>query len=168
MGLTGVALVALGIVCICNPGATMLSASLIIGILTLVSGISTLIMWSRIKFFLPTGNLLLSGILQVILGLIFLNNKLFLAAAIPVVFAFWLLVEGLILAIRSFDFKAAGFRAWWVLCVLGVAAAVLGTYCIKAPYSVGGPALSYLFGAGIIALGLVDLTALFGIKKLIR
>lgn len=166
LGLTGTALIALGIICICNPGATLLSASTLIGLLTLLSGFTTLAAWSKVKFFLPTGNLLLSAILQIVVGLIFLGNKLFVAAALPVVFACWLLFEGIILAIRSFDFKAVHFGGWWVLFLLGVCAACLGFFSLRSPFEVGAPALSYIIGIGIILLGVIDLIALFGIKKL--
>ena len=39
MGITGVALIGLGIVCLCYPGATVLSISWLIGLLTLISGV---------------------------------------------------------------------------------------------------------------------------------
>lgn len=167
-GLTGLVLILTGVICICNPDATLLSASTLIGLLTLLSGITTLITWSKIKFFLPTGNLLLSSILQIVIGLIFLNHKLLVAGSLPIIFAFWILVEGVILALRSFDFKKVHFRAWWVLFILGAGAAVLGVFCLKSPAEVGVPALSYIIGVGIVLLGIVDLVALWGVNKLDR
>lgn len=166
LGLTGLVLIITGVICICNPDATLLSASTLIGLLTLLSGFTTLATWSKIKFFLPTGNLLLSAILQIVMGLIILNHKLLVAGSLPIIFACWLLVEGIILALRSFDFKKYHFGAWWVLFLLGAGAAVLGAFCLKSPFQIGVPALSYLIGAGIIILGVVDLVALFGINKL--
>lgn len=166
MGVTGALLVALGIICICNPDATLLSASLLIGIFTLASGISTIVTWAKLKYFLPTGNLLLSGILQVILGLIFLNHNMFLAASLPVIFACWLIAEGIILSIRAFDFKKVYFRSWWVILILGIATAVLGILALKDPYEFAGPALSYLIGSGIILLGVMEIVALCEINKI--
>lgn len=166
MGVTGALLVALGIICICNPDATLLSASLLIGIFTLASGISTIVTWAKLKYFLPTGNLLLSGILQVILGLIFLNHNMFLAATLPVIFACWLIAEGIILSIRAFDFKKVYFRSWWVILILGIATAVLGILALKDPYEFAGPALSYLIGSGIILLGVMEIIALCEINKI--
>ena len=100
MGITGVLLVILGVICIIYPGATLLSTSTVLGILTLASGISTFISWTRIKYYLPTGNMLLSSILQIILGIFFLNHKLLTASTLPIVFACWLFIEGIILSIR--------------------------------------------------------------------
>lgn len=165
MGITGAMFIALGILCICHPGATLLSASLIIGILTLISGISTIGMWIRMKYFLPTGNLLLSGIFQVLVGIIFLSNNFFVAAVLPVVFAVWILAEGVIFAIRSFDFKKYGFGYWWVVLIVGVALAVLGFFSLRYPVDVAAPMLSYVIGGFIILFGVVDFVALFGLSK---
>ena len=164
--ITGVLLVALGIVCICNPGATVISLALTIGIMTLASGISTIINWARLKYFLPTGNLLLSGILQVIIGLLFINYNLVVAAALPFVFSCWICAEGIILAIRSFDFKKFYFKSWWVLLILGIITAAIGICCLINPIEIGGSVMTYFIGAAIIMMGVIDLVALIEFNKI--
>ena len=77
LGLSGAILVALGIYCICSPGATILSAAIIIGILTLASGISTIFYWGKVRKFFPAGNVLLTGVLDHFCGImlyIFFNS----------------------------------------------------------------------------------------------
>ena len=107
MGITGVALIGLGIVCLCYPGATVLSISWLIGLLTLVSGVSTIFLWAGARSSRSQGGaILLSGILEVIFGLIFINHNLVLASVLPIVFAIWIIVEGISIAIRSADYKA--------------------------------------------------------------
>lgn len=166
MGITGVALIGLGIVCLCYPGATVLSISWLIGLLTLISGVSTIFLWAGARSSRSQGGaILLSGILEVIFGLIFINHNLVLASVLPIVFAIWLLVEGISISIRSADYKAVGFRFWWVLCILGIGAAVLGFLCLREPLMVGGTTISIIAGISIILLGTIDLLALFGIKK---
>lgn len=166
MALTGAAFIALGVLCICYPGATLLSASMVIGIITLVSGISTIALWFKMKYILPTGNLLLSGIFQLLIGILFLNHNVILATALPIAFAMWLASEGLILAIRSFDFKKFNFSRWWVLLVTGVLLFGAGFYALLNPIDVAAPALSYTIGACIALFGIVDIVALFGIAKI--
>ena len=166
MGITGVLLVILGVICIIYPGATLLSTSTVLGILTLASGISTFISWTRIKNYLPTGNMLLSSILQIILGIFFLNHKLLTASTLPIVFACWLLIEGIILSIRSFDFKDAEFKSWPVLLIFGIIAALIGLYSIIYPFDVAKAVMAYAIGIGIISLGIVDIVALFGVNNL--
>lgn len=165
MAITGAAFIALGVLCICYPGATLLSASLVIGILTLVSGISTIAMWFRMKYILPTGNLLLSGIFQLLIGIIFVSNNFFVAAVLPIVFAIWMAIEGVVLAIRSFDFKKYSFTYWWVMLVTGILLAAAGIVALRYPVDVAAPALSYVIGGCIILFGVVDLVALFGLAR---
>ena len=60
MGITGAALVALGIICISRPLSAVLSLAWIIGILAIVSGIATLLNWINLRAFFPqSGSILL-------------------------------------------------------------------------------------------------------------
>ena len=162
--IAGVLLVALGITCICHPADTLLAAAWLIGCFTLFAGISKLFFTFRTQAFLPnSGSRMLSALLDIIIGVIFLANNLFVAFSLPVVFAIWLLVEGLITAVNSFDYKRVGFPYWWCLLLLGIAGAVLGFVGLREP-SVTAGALSTLIGIGVIALGVAYLLALIGIK----
>ena len=162
--IAGALLVALGITCICHPADTLLAAAWLIGCFTLFAGISKLFFTFRTQAFLPnSGSRMLSALLDIIIGVIFLANNLFVAFSLPVVFAIWLLVEGLITAVNSFDYKRVGFPYWWCLLLLGIAGAVLGFVGLREP-SVTAGALSTLIGIGVIALGIAYLLALIGIK----
>ena len=162
----GIAFVALGILCICNPGATILTLAVWLGIITLCSGISTLVMYFRTRRYLPSGNMLLSAIFQIILGCIFLSHNLFVAGTLPIIFAFWILIEGIILAVRSFDFKAIHFSYWWLFLILGILAALVGLYSIREPFTTGAFALSYLVGSALIFIGVVYIMTVCGISSL--
>lgn len=165
MGITGAALVALGIICISSPISTVISMAWILGIITLVSGISTLLNWFNLrKYFPQSGSILLSSILQILVGILFLRHDMALAAIIPIVFAFFLLIEGANLAIRSFDYKKIGFKLWWVNLILGIAATILGFMSFSVP-GVGGKAVSICVGSGLIIIGIVYFVALFAINR---
>ena len=168
MGITGAALVALGIICICNPMSTVISLAWILGILTLVSGAATLLNWISLRSYFPqSGNILLSAVLQIIIGILFLRHDLALAAIIPIIFAFFLIIEGANLAIRSFDYRKIGFRFWWLNLILGLSGAILGFLSFSVP-GVGGKALSLCVGCGLVVVGLVYLIALFAINRFER
>lgn len=165
LAIAGVLLVALGVVCICKPSATLFATAWLIGCFTLAAGIAKLIFTCRTEAFLPnSGSRMLSAILQIILGVLFLANNLFLAVSLPIVFAMWVLFEGVIIAVQSFDYKKVGFPYWWVLLILGIAGAVLGILGLRNP-DISAATLSTLIGLGIIALGAAYLFALCGIKK---
>lgn len=169
MSITGFALIILGIICILQPGTTLMSIVWIIGLLVLISGISTLFNWAVVRnFFGRSGSIFLSGVIQVTIGLICMNHKMSVATVIPIIFAFWLLMEGINLAVRSLDYRNVGFRFWWLLMALGISASLLGAASFAYPVSVGGHAIGYLIGSGIILLGGVYLVALFGIDRFTR
>ena len=157
LAVAGILLIVLGIVCIANPAATLFSTAWMIGCLTLVSGIAELIFTFKTQAFLPnSGTRMLSSILQILLGIIFIS--------LPIIFASWILIEGIIVAVQSFDYKQLGFSAWWSVLLLGIAGAVLGFLGLKNP-DVAGTALSWIIGLGIISAGVAYLLALFGINR---
>jgi len=168
MGITGAALVTLGIICIAKPLATVISLAWVIGLVTLISGIATFLNWTNLRRYFPqSGSIFLSSMMQILLGVIFLRHDLALAAILPLMFAFFLIFEGINLAIRSADYRKIGFRLWWVNLVLGLAAAVLGFLSLSTP-GVGGMTLSTFVGIGLIVIGSVYFVALSAVNRFER
>ena len=93
---------------------------------------------------------------------------MFVAMSLPLVFILWVMFEGVILAVVSFDYKKFGFSSWWVMLILGIAIVVLcifGMRNLDVAYDVAGKTLTVLIGISIIILGLAHLFALTGIKR---
>ena len=165
LAVAGILLIVLGIVCIANPAATLFSMAWMIGCFTLFSGISQLIFTCKTQAYLPnSGTRMLSSILQIVLGIIFLGHNLFMTVSLPVIFAAWVLVEGIIVAVQSFDYKQAEISSWWTLLLLGIAGAVFGFFGLRNP-DVAAKTLSWLIGLGIISTGVSYLVALYGINR---
>lgn len=165
MGITGAALIALGIICVSRPLATVISLAWLIGIMVLVSGISTILNWISLRrFLLQSGSVFLSGLMQIILGVMFLRHDLALAVILPFMFAFFLMFEGVNLAARSFDYKKAGFSAWWANLILGVCTAILGFLSLSTP-GIGGATLSSFVGAGFMTVGVFYFVAIFAVNR---
>ena len=93
-----------------------------------------------------------------------MRHDLAFATILPIIFAVFLIIEGINLAIRSFDYKKIGFRLWWLNLSLGIIAAVLGFISIGTP-SFGGAALSTVLGIGLIIVGVVYFIALCSINR---
>ena len=165
LAIAGVLLVALGVVCICKPAATLFTTAWLIGLLTLVAGISKLMFTFRTQAFLPnSGTRALSAVLEIIIGIIFLGNNIFVAFSLPVIFAMWVLIESLIIAVNSFDYKRVGFPGWFVILLLGICGTVLGVLGLKNP-EVTAAMLSTLIGLAVIAMGAAYLFALLGVTR---
>ena len=163
--ITGILLIVLGIVCICNPAETLFSMAWLIGLLTLLSGISKLVFGLRTQNFLPnSGTRILTGVIDVMFGIFFLFNNVFVAISLPLIFAVWLIVEGIILVVQSFDYKKADYQGWWGLLLMGITVVVLGFLAIK-NLDVTGKTISILFGCAVTLLGVAYLVAFFGINK---
>lgn len=165
LAIAGVLLVILGVVCITKPAATLFTAAWMIGLFTLITGISKLLFTFRTQAFLPnSGTRALSAILEILIGIIFLSNHIFLGFSLPVIFAMWVLIESVIIAVNSFDYKRVGFPGWFVILGLGLCGIVLGVLGLKNP-EVTATTLSTLIGLGVIAMGAAYLCALRGINK---
>ena len=119
----------------------------------------------RTQAFLPnSGTRALSAILEILIGIIFLSNHIFLGFSLPVIFAMWVLIESVIIAVNSFDYKRVGFPGWFAILGLGLCGIVLGVLGLKNP-EVTATTLSTLIGLGVIAMGAAYLCALRGINK---
>ena len=165
LAIAGILLVVLGVICISKPAATLFTAAWLMGCFTLIAGISKLVFTFKTQAFLPnSGTRMLSGLLQVIIGIIFLANNIFVAFSLPVIFAMWVLIEGVLIAVQSFDYKQVGFTSWWVILLLGIIGAVLGVLGLRNP-DVTAATLSTLIGIGIVASGAAYLFALCGINR---
>ena len=163
---TAVLLIALGVVCIFNPGAGFVSAAWLMGLFILASGISSLIFGLRAQAFLPNaGSTTLLAIFQIIVGLMLATNILASQIALIAVFAMWVMLEGVSLAVLSIDYKKGGYDRWWVMLLLGVCSILLGFLAIRKPESTGA-FLGILLGLGILANGIVRIVAFFGLKRI--
>ena len=166
MALAGILLIVLGVVCLCNPTETLFSLAWLIGILTLLTGISKLVFSIRTRGMLPNNGMrVLSGLLLIMLGVVFLGHKVFLTISLPILFAMWIFIEGIVIAVQSFDYKKVGFPSWWLILLFGIAGAVLGVFSLRNP-DVTAKMLALLIGIGIIVLGIAHLVALCGVNKL--
>ena len=168
LAIAGVLLIVLGIICLRKPLATLLSVAWLIGCVTLLTGISKLVFTFKTQAFLPnSGTRMLSAIMLIILGCILLSHKLFVTSSLPVIFAIWVIIEGVTIAVQSFDYKKAGYGYWWAILLMGIVAVVLGILGLRNPLAAANT-LSVMISIGIIVLGISYLVAVCGINKFER
>jgi len=165
MCLAGIALVVLGVLCIMYPGSTLLSLSWLFGLLFFLGGCTQMAAWAATRGFMPLSGLsFFSALLQIILGCVMVFHPAPVMIALPFIFAFWLLFEGIDLAISAFDFKRVGFRNWWCVCCFGVLAACFGVYCLLNP-NISVETIAWLVGLGIIIDGIGNWVKVFVVNK---
>ena len=163
--IAGILLIILGVLCIAKPDMTLVSAAWFLGCLTLFAGCAKLIFTLRTQAFMPnSGTRMLSALLDIFFGCFFLFNILGTAVSLPVVFAIWVMLEGIVIAVQSFDYRLVGFPMWWVLLCLGIGGAVLGFFGLR-NLGVTAGVLSTIIGLGIIANGLAYILAVVGVNR---
>ncbi len=154
MCLAGVALVVLGVLCIMYPGDTILTLAWALGLMLIISGCSTFGAWATLRAINPySGLTFLTALLQVILGIVLVINPAPLAIALPFIFAFWVLYEGIGLLVDSFNYKRLGWSKWWVLCLISVLVICAGCYGLFGDPIASAKTLAWLVGIGIILDG---------------
>mgnify|MGYP002857578528 FL=1 len=165
IAVSGILFILVGILCIARPGAALFSMAWLLGLITLVSGVLELIAVLNAQRFIPnSGTRVLSSLFQIIIGCILLSNKLLVTVSLPIIFSIWVLVEGVIIAVKAFDYRQVDFKYWWCILILGVAGAVLGFLGLRNP-DVAGHTLSILVGIGVIVEGVSYLVTLGGINR---
>lgn len=151
MCLAGIALVALGVLCIMNPGATLLSLSWVLGIMLLVTGCSTFGVWSTLRRINPfSGLTFLAALFQVFFGILLIVNPAPLAFALPFVFAFWVMFEGFEMLADSFSYKRLGWSRWWVLFLISLLVVCAGVYGLFCNPAASATTIAWIVGLGII------------------
>lgn len=162
---SGIMLIILGIICLASPASALISLSWVLGLMTLISGVSELVAVLNAQENIPnSGTRVLSAILQIVVGCILLAHPVITAVSITLVFAFWVLFEGIVVIVKSFDYKKVGYKAWWLILLLGVCGTVLGFAAVCNPVA-AGKTLTVLVGLAVIAEGVSYLVALGGINR---
>ena len=117
-------------------------------------------------FLSGSGFVLLSAIADIIIGIIFLANQVFVAAAIPFVFAAWILFAGMLAVIHAFDFKRAGFINWYLLLIFGILTVLFAVLSFVDP-AISAFTITFMVGFALITRGVNRFIFLAGIKNLL-
>ena len=157
--ISAIIMIAVGVIVLCNPAATLLSMSWLIGISALVSGISVLVFYfSAARGGLGAGTVLFAGVS------VFINHGYFIAELLAFFVGLWLTIFGVERFIRAFDLKRLGYDNWWLTLIIGAATAVLGVLSMATPMT-SAILVSVVVGIGFIAYGIALLAILHALKK---
>ena len=166
--IAGIAYIILGFLVWNHPGETLLVAAIYIGIILLISGISQTVMAIRERDGMEKWGLYLAfGLIDLVLGAIFLFNPIATAVAFTLVLGIWFLFRGIMEIVNSFRLKKEGMDYWWLSLVSGIVIAVLGFMITGKPLS-GALALVTLISFAFWFKGVIMIIISFGVRKVKR
>lgn len=165
--ITSVLMVFVGIYCLINPGAALLSVAWLLGISVLLDGISAVIYYfNGGKQLKGTGWVLFDGIVSIILGLIvtFSNIVIVMADFLPLFFSIWIILKGIFTFCHAFHFKGESNSYWWVLIIAGIVMVLVGIALFIDPI-IGAITIATLVGLYFILSGVYSLFQSFIFKN---
>lgn len=147
--ITGIALLIGSVVMWRNPGATMLTLSFIFAIIAIIRGVATLAAFPKLHQL--TGGLAwvsgLAGVLDLIVGVLFLFNLQSAVIAVAYLFAIWFLVDSVANVLNAGHLRQAG-TGWFIInLLLDIVSIFIGLLFVMQPV--------------ISAVGMVTLLSLF-------
>lgn len=144
-----------------NPVTTLVVISKVSGILSMISGIACIVVY--FKYLKEEGGsafVLINGILDFILGAIFLTNSFFAITFIATLFAIMILVMGVNFTIFSFDIKKTGSNVWIAMLIFGILGILTGISLFTNPFS-SFLSISMLIGIAFMARAIQYFTLVF-------
>jgi len=164
----GLLLLVIGGACLIKPNEMLNAFSWIVGLLMLLAGIILFLVWGRFRESMPEPSLLFfSAFMQVLLGILFMVNPAWLSSGVGFVFGFWVLFEGVSIVLESIDFHRDGYKRWWLSCIIGVIAVLIGIMLVFR-VNLAESVLAIFIGLGIIISGVGYFMKLSGINKFER
>ena len=135
-----------------NPVAALMTTALVLGAFFIVTGIGYVIVFYQSRSYM----LMSIGILDILIGLLFVSNLGLTAQSISIVFALWCLFVGVTQIASAFEMKDIQIGPWkWVL-ALGLLS-VLFAFLIFFNPLIGIVTITLLMGSYLIIYGLFEL-----------
>ncbi len=155
--LSGILMVVLGIVFLAQPGASLATVLLLIGLFTLAYGV-VLIISGLLGRTESRGWTIASGAIAAIFGIVVLVWPGATALSLLYLIAGWMLVTGAIEIWAAIRDRAGSHRIWHG--ISGALSLIVGIWFFVAP-GAGALTLLWLIGAYLIALGILRILGAF-------
>ena len=132
----GILFIIFGLVCAFFPGLTLASIAFIVGAAFMVSGVVNIATFIRDRDLLGfSGWILAYGILDVLIGAMFVIHPFAFAAVLPWVIGAFVLVFGIYEVVTTFMVKRAGLPLWGWMLFSGIVSVLCGITFFVAPAS---------------------------------
>lgn len=155
LAVIGVLLAATGLICICNPTGAITTVAWLVGLVLIISGVTTAIYYFAFGSFLVFAfPVLLNAIVDILFGVIFLQHPDGTSRVFTIVFGLALIGVGLLAVLVGFLARrfVENKKLFGGILIAGLAAIVLGIVAI-ASGEAGAFLIAIPVGVGLLALG---------------
>lgn len=156
-----VVMILLGIYVWSNPVTALMALALYLGIVLIIVGGGYLIA----SFQVESGWYMIVGLINILVGLIFVGNLGVTAETLPIIFGVWALAVGVVQLVTAYQFRST-YTLWYWPLISGIVG-ILFAYLILTYPAVGSFTITALMGAYIILYGIVGLVEYFQGRRLL-
>lgn len=165
--LLGILSIVMGIIVFMHPGQSFFALSIIFGAGILVSGILDLFMASSMHRQSGKGWVIVTGVIEILFGILLLSLPRMSMNVMPLVLAFWLMFRGFALIGVSSDMIAWGIKGpGWVIAL--AIALILCSFVILFNPIIGVGAIIIWLGVSFLLLGIGFVILAFDLWRLNR
>ena len=155
--LIGLFLLVMGLYFLIHPQETLLSVAWMFGLTMLVSGAADLVVYAARKWVYGlSGWFLADGIIDVLLGVVFLCNGWVAVEVLPYVLAVWAVGSGIVKCAGALVYRKGGMPFWGVQFGVGVVVLLFGVAVLLHPM-IAVAAISAVIAILLITQGLMAL-----------
>lgn len=159
--LHGIILLAVAVLCLATPQATLSSLAWILGVLFILGGVLTFFIGRKGQDDKVAPMHLITAILMATVGVIIIVRPNIIAILVGLV----ILLEGIDFTMLAVRFHHAGVKYWGLMLASGILVTLLGLWAVLSPW-VGTTVLSTIIGIGCLCVSVDCFTALANIGRL--
>ena len=169
LAVAGVLCIVLGIMVFVFPLESYVTLAIIFGVLLLIVGAAKLISASTsANFFMMRGYVVVSGVLDLLIGIFLCIYPGVTLVALPVMMGFWLMYNSFVLIGFSGDFDTFGIPgSGWVIGG-GILLLILSILVLVNPFGAGIATVVVLAGVGLIVFGILLISLSVKLKEIHR
>ena len=167
--LAGVLCIAAGIAVFAFPLESYVTLSILFGVLLLVVGAAKLIAASTsANFFMMRGYVIVSGVLDLLIGIFLCIYPGVTLVALPIMMGFWMMYNSFVLIGFSGDFDTFGVPgSGWVIGG-GILLLILSILVLVNPFGAGIATVVLLAGVGLVVFGKLLISLSMKLKEIHR
>lgn len=158
--LAGIIMLILGVYVWFHPAVTLLALALYLGIVFIAVGLG----YFMASFSYDSGWYMMVGVLDILVGVVFVGNIGVTALSLPIIFALWSMAIGAIQLVTAFQFKRNDIPWSWSLCS-GILGILFGFLILLYP-SIGTITITALMGTYIILFGVIGIAEYYYNRKI--